>query len=79
MANNPTKTKSDRKADLLSRIVVLFLIAVAFYFQLENNVEKLNSSIVSLSIIILLGLAIAISIGTAVHTFWKYINHDKNT
>jgi len=67
------------KAHLIGRVFVLLFAALALYFTLNEHYQKIETSILSLLMVILLVTAVAISIGITAHAFWKYLNHGKNT
>ncbi|MFV1977191.1 MAG: hypothetical protein ACC651_15730 [Candidatus Scalindua sp.] len=67
------------KAHLISRIAVLFFVVTALYYTLDEHWLKIETSILSLLMVILLILAVAISFGITAHAFWKYVKHGENT
>lgn len=83
MRNEPIKNTLGKtvnvKACLISRVIILTLIVIALYFTLDKHYQKIETSMLSLLMILLLVLAVVISIGITAHAFWKYINYDKNT
>ena len=83
MSNEPIRDSLGKtnsiKAYLISRIIILTLTVIALYFALDEHYQKIETSILSLLMVIFLVLAVATSIGITAHAFWKYLNHDKNT
>jgi len=67
------------RAHLISRVFVLLFAVLALYFTLDEHYQKIETSILSLLMVIFLVLAVATSLGITAHAFWKYLNHDKNT
>ena len=71
--------KVSLKAHLIARVFVLLFLVSALYFTLDEHYQKIETSIFSLLMVIIVVLAVAISIGITVHTFWKFRNRGKNT
>ena len=82
--------KNDQKIDatgqiisirthLLLHVIVLFLTLAALYFAIDKHYQKIESSILSMILVLSLVLASAMSVGIVSHALWKYIKYDKYT
>ena len=72
------KKAVELKAGLISRLIVLVFVVIAFYSVFDEHYPKIASSIISLLIISALVLALVVSIGATIHAIWKYMSSNKN-
>ncbi len=63
----------------MSRVIILVLTVTALYLTLDKHFQKIETSMLSLLIVLVVVLAVAISAGITVHALWRYFNHHKNT
>ena len=79
MKKTQIKSKNEIMAYLISRLVVLFFVVLAFIFLLKEHLHKIETNNISMLIILTVTIALAISVTTTINAFWKYIKYEKNT
>ena len=79
MKKTQIKSKNEIKTYLISQLVVLFFVIIAFIFLLREHLHKVEINNISMLIILSIFIALAISVTITIHAFWKYIKYEKNT
>ena len=75
MKKTQVKSRKEIMAYLISRLVVLFFVVIAFIFLLQEHLHKIEINNISMLIILSMVIALAISVTATIHAFWKYIKY----
>ncbi len=67
------------KTYLMIRVIIMLLTVVALYFALNEHYKNIQTSTLSLLIVILSTIMVIVSIGVTVYAFIKHLNDDKTT
>ena len=67
------------KKYLAARVIVFLITLTASYLIITDHYQKIESSNLSLTMVILSIIVVIITTGITIEAFWSFLKRDKNT